>query len=62
MNPPIHKSTCPACRGLAFDSTKRFTEGIGFVCPPCFEFLLAAERVLRRAGIEGISSKPKTIP
>lgn len=60
MNPPTHKSTCPACRGIVFDSTKRFTEGLGFVCPPCFEFLLGADKVLRKVGIEGISNKKAT--
>ena len=59
MNSTTHKSHCPACHGVVFDSTKRFTEGLGFVCPPCHEFLTEAEKVLKRVGIEGISNKQK---
>lgn len=53
------KSRCRICREPVAEMTKRYDEALGFVCPECHSFLLSAEKVLKRKGIQGVTLKPK---
>jgi len=53
------KSPCPVCRESVADVTKRWTEGLGFCCVMCAEFLESADKTLRRVGVEGVAVAPE---
>ena len=52
------KSPCRCCRDRFLSITMRFDPVGGLICPECHEFLAAADKVLRRHGIEGVESEP----
>ena len=51
-------SRCRVCRDKCSDHAKLFDDILGFICPDCHEFLTAADKPLRRVGIEGVVLKP----
>ena len=53
------KSPCRICSSPSSALTKRFTEGLGYVCMGCHDFLLTADKALRRVGIEGVVAEPQ---
>jgi uncharacterized protein YlaI len=38
--------------------SKRYDPSLGFLCPECHDFLLYADKRLRRAGIQHVTIRP----
>lgn len=52
------KSFCRICRSETNDLEKRFDPTLGFICAECHGFLIEADKVLCKCGIEGVTIEP----
>jgi hypothetical protein len=53
------KSRCRVCKDPVSDISKRYCPVLGFICGECHSFLLHADKVLKRHGIQHVTIRPQ---